>query len=69
MKSVISGPGPFLAPGARFEGRVREGRVREVRFKRSGTVLAPGASVERSSLLTVQERFWLREPVLREVRY
>ena len=43
--------------------------MRELRFKRSGTVLAPGAGVERSSVLTVQERFWLREPVLREVRH
>ena len=43
--------------------------LKEVRFKRSGTVLAPGASFEESSLLTVQDRFWLREQVLREVRY
>ena len=56
--------GTVLAPGASFEGRVRE-----VRFRRSGTVLAPAASFKESSLLTVWDSFWLREPVLREVRY
>ena len=63
-----SGPGPFLAPGARFEGRVGEGRVRELRFKRSGTVLALRASFEGSSTLTVSHRFWPWEPGLIEER-
>ena len=36
---IILGPGQFLAPGARFEGRV---------------------------LLAVRDRFWLREPALKE---
>ena len=72
-KSVISGPGQFLArePGLKEECHQRSGTVwlrepalKEKCYYRSGTVFG-----ERSSLSTVQDRFWLREPVLREVRY
>ena len=36
-RSVVNGPGPFF---------LREPALKEVRFKRSGTVLAPGVSFQ-----------------------